>query len=72
MLALFSKNLEGDLTRRSCAEMERHLQRCPRCRGTCDLLKQSLDLCRALPEVPDDVQSSVRTALRQFLKVGPP
>lgn len=72
VLALFSKNLEGDLTGQTCAEMERHLQRCPRCRGTCDVLKQSLDLCRALPDVPDDVQSSVRTALRQFLKLGPP
>lgn len=72
VLALFSRNLEGDLTGERCAEMERHLERCPRCRGTCDLLKQSLNLCRTLPDVPDDVQTSVRAALRQFLKVPSP
>ena len=69
VLELYSKHLEGEIDADLCAEMERHIERCPRCRGTCDSLKETLALCQELPAVPvpADVQDSVRQALRAFL-----
>lgn len=70
VLNLFSQHIEGEISPEVCAEMERHLEACARCRGTCDSLKRSLALCRtALPEaeVPAAVQSTVRVALQNFL-----
>jgi RNA polymerase sigma-70 factor (ECF subfamily) len=67
---MFSEHLDGEISAERCAEMERHLEGCPKCRGTCDSLKRTLALCRtteaALP-LPAAVQASVRTALRTFL-----
>jgi RNA polymerase sigma-70 factor (ECF subfamily) len=70
VLTLFSQHLEDEISAERCAEMERHLQRCDRCRGTCDSLKRTLALCRtARPtiQVPASVQASVKVALRNFL-----
>jgi RNA polymerase sigma-70 factor, ECF subfamily len=74
VLRLFSKHLEGDIDAQLCAQMEAHLQSCPRCRRTCDSLKQTLLLCRsaasadnANTEVPLALQGRVRVALRDFL-----
>jgi RNA polymerase sigma-70 factor (ECF subfamily) len=70
VLMMFSQHLEDEISAERCAEMERHLEGCARCRGTCDSLKRTLALCRtvgpAFP-VPPSVQASVRTALRSFL-----
>jgi len=64
---MFSRHLEDEISAEQCAEMERHLQRCPRCRGACDVLKRTLAICRtAGVTVPVDVQTSVRTALQAF------
>jgi RNA polymerase sigma-70 factor, ECF subfamily len=70
VLTMFSQHLEDEISADRCAEMERHLEGCARCRGTCDSLKRTLALCRAaLPSapVPPSVQASVRTALRHYL-----
>lgn len=69
VLTLFSKRLEEEISAGACAEMERHLQGCSRCRGACDSLRRTLLLCRTVPsgEVPASVQTSVRVALRDFL-----
>jgi RNA polymerase sigma-70 factor (ECF subfamily) len=70
VLMTFSQHLEDEISAERCAEMERHLEGCARCRGTCDSLKRTLALCRtggAATRVPAAVQSSVRTALREFL-----
>jgi RNA polymerase sigma-70 factor (ECF subfamily) len=73
VLTLFSQRLEEDVSPEQCAEMERHLASCRRCRGACDSLKRTLALCRAAPEpeVPEDVRASVRSALRRFLAEAP-
>ena len=71
---LFSKHLEDELSPEICRAMESHLERCPRCRGTCDSLKQTLALCRTSApkaDVPPAVQSAVRRALRDFLQEIP-
>jgi RNA polymerase sigma-70 factor, ECF subfamily len=67
---MFSQHLEDEISAERCAQMERHLEACARCRGACDSLKRTLALCRASGpsvEVPASVQASVRTALRGFL-----
>jgi RNA polymerase sigma-70 factor (ECF subfamily) len=70
VLALFSSHLEGQVSAEVCAEMERHIEACPRCKGACDSLKRTLSLCRtsapAAP-IPAAVQASVRLALKRFL-----
>jgi RNA polymerase sigma-70 factor (ECF subfamily) len=72
VLTLFSRHLEGEISADLCAEMERHLAGCLRCRAACDSLKQTLSLCRsvAAPEVPGAVQASIRTAIRELLAAG--
>jgi RNA polymerase sigma-70 factor (ECF subfamily) len=70
VLTLFSPHLEDEISAEVCAEMERHLVTCERCRNTCDSLKRTLALCRTngpAVQVPRAVQASVRVALRDFL-----
>jgi RNA polymerase sigma-70 factor (ECF subfamily) len=70
VLTMFSQHLEDEISAARCAEMERHLEGCARCRGTCDSLKRTLALCKtagATIAVPPSVQASVKTALRSFL-----
>jgi RNA polymerase sigma-70 factor (ECF subfamily) len=72
ILGLLSRHLENELDPGSCAEMERHLAACPRCEAACDSLKRVLSLCRRspLPEVPSDLQESVRDGIRGYLTRG--
>lgn len=62
----FSRHLEGELSPQLCAEMERHLAACARCRSTCDSLKRMLAVCRELPvpEVPEPLRRSILAAIR--------
>lgn len=65
---LLSRHLEGELSPRVCARMERHLERCQHCRGTCESLRQLLALCKTQPRtrVPPDLQDKLRKALREL------
>jgi RNA polymerase sigma-70 factor (ECF subfamily) len=69
VMTLFSQHLEGDIDPALCATLEAHLERCSRCRSTCDSLKRTLATCRELPtpRVPASVAVSVRTAIQAFL-----
>ena len=70
VLTMFSRHLEDEISADLCAEMERHLEACGRCRGTCDSLKRTLALCRTsgpAAQVPAAVRASVKKALRAFL-----
>jgi RNA polymerase sigma-70 factor (ECF subfamily) len=73
VLAAFSKKLEGDLDPKVCADLERHIEACPGCRGICDSLKRTLAVCAgvATGPVPEDVRRSVRTALHDVLVSAP-
>lgn len=70
---LYSRNLEGEIGPDTCAELERHVAACPRCKGVCAALESSLRLCRAAPRVPvpPAVQQSIRVALRDLLRGTP-
>ena len=70
VLTTFSQHLEDEISAELCAEMERHLEACGRCRGACDSLKRTLALCRTsgpAVQVPAAVQASVKKALRNLL-----
>jgi RNA polymerase sigma-70 factor (ECF subfamily) len=70
VLTMFSQHLEDEISADLCADMERHLETCGRCRGACDSLKRTLALCRtsgSSAEVPASVRASVQKALRTFL-----
>ena len=70
VLMMFSQHLEDEISAVRCAEMERHLEGCARCRGTCESLKRTLALCRTVgpsAPVPVSLQASIRTALRSYL-----
>jgi RNA polymerase sigma-70 factor (ECF subfamily) len=69
VLELYSRHLEDEISAEVCAEMERHIEGCARCRQSCDSLKRTLALCKATPapHVPAAVQQSVRVALQDFL-----
>ncbi len=73
VVALYSRHLEGEIDGAVCAEMEKHLSGCARCRARCQTLKDVVALCRANPSqpVPETVQESVRTALRDLLPISP-
>ncbi len=74
IVRLFSRHLEGDVSARTCASMEKHLASCPRCAGSCDDLKEVLRLCRTAPEpaVPREVQEKVRRAVHELAGAGGP
>jgi RNA polymerase sigma-70 factor (ECF subfamily) len=69
VLDLLSRHLEGEISAEVCADMERHVEACGRCRGACESLKRTLALCRTTPSapVPRAVQDSVRASVRKFL-----
>ena len=73
VLALYSRHLEGEIDAAVCAEMEKHIAACARCRARCQTLKQVVTLCRANSSepVPEPVQESVRAALRKVLTASP-
>lgn len=66
---MFSRYLEGEISAARCAQMEKHLEECPRCRESCDSLKRTLSACRtsSKAKVPVAIQRSVRKALKIFL-----
>ncbi len=66
---VFSRHLEGDLGAAQCAQMQTHLDGCPRCRVACASLRRTLEVCRntPAPRVPAPVQEAVRDALRRML-----
>lgn len=69
VIPILSRYLEGDIGPEQCAEMNRHVAQCPRCRVRCDSLRRTLALCRTSAKgeaVPAEVQEAVRKALREI------
>ena len=69
IVRLFSRHLEGDVSARTCASMEKHLAACPRCEAACDELKEVLRMCRTAPDpvVPAEVQDKLRRAVHELV-----
>lgn len=72
VLSLYSRHLEGEIDGELCAEMEKHIAACARCRASCDSLKRVLALCASVPAetVPESIQQSVRAEVLKVLPVG--
>lgn len=73
VLTLLSQHIEDEISSDVCLEMERHIERCARCRGACDSLKRTLALCRTAASdtpVPAPVQTKVRRAVQEFLRIS--
>jgi RNA polymerase sigma-70 factor, ECF subfamily len=70
VVMLLSRHLEGDIAPQTCAEMERHVADCPRCRSACESLRETLRLCRASapPDVPEALKESIRKGIRALLE----
>ncbi|MGD0677597.1 MAG: sigma-70 family RNA polymerase sigma factor [Polyangiaceae bacterium] len=69
VVPILSRYLEGEIGPDQCAEMDRHVSQCARCRARCDSLRSTLALCRRSGRtgtVPPNVQEAVRTALREI------
>jgi RNA polymerase sigma-70 factor (ECF subfamily) len=68
--SLLSRHLEGEIAPETCAEMERHVAGCSRCRTACDSLRETLKLCRTSPppDVPEPVKESIRRGIRALLE----
>jgi RNA polymerase sigma-70 factor (ECF subfamily) len=66
---MLSQKIEGEISAEVCAEMERHLEACERCRVQCESLQRTLLLCSraGADPVPADVQAAVRAAVRRSL-----
>ncbi|HXX29461.1 MAG TPA: sigma-70 family RNA polymerase sigma factor [Myxococcaceae bacterium] len=60
----------GDIDQATCAQIEQHLARCPRCAGACQTLQRTVSLCRRIPgdAVPAPVRTAVRRALGEALR----
>jgi RNA polymerase sigma-70 factor, ECF subfamily len=69
IVRLFSRHLEGEVSAKTCASMEKHLAGCPRCAGACDELKEVLRMCRTAPQpaVPAEVQEKLRRAVHELV-----
>lgn len=54
-----------EIDQATCARIEEHLRRCPRCASACSTLQRTVSLCRQIPgdEVPGPVRAAVRAAL---------
>jgi RNA polymerase sigma-70 factor (ECF subfamily) len=54
-----------EIDQATCARIEEHLKKCPRCSAACETLQRTVSLCRQIPggEVPGPVRAAVRAAL---------
>lgn len=67
VVEMWSRKLEGDLSARDCAAMEKHIETCPTCAGACDALRRALLACRrSATEVRPEVQARVKSAIRAW------
>ncbi len=64
----FSRWLDGELGRTTCAELEAHLERCRGCRQACESLKEVLRVCRHAPsrKLSKALKRSLQQAVRQL------
>lgn len=69
VVPMLSRYLEGEIGPEQCAEMDRHVAGCTRCRAECDSLRRVLALCKSTSRggvVPPAVQEAVQKALREL------
>lgn len=72
--ALLSRFIEGEMSARDCATIERHVSGCGWCRGACTALRDTLRACRRWGDapVPRAMKTRLRRAVRAAVAGGPP
>jgi RNA polymerase sigma-70 factor (ECF subfamily) len=67
-----SAYVAAEIDQATCAQIEEHIARCPRCAGACESLRRTLALCRRIPgdAVPAPVRAAVRHALLALSLAG--
>ncbi len=73
LLSTLGEYVDGDLSGELCAELERHMKDCQRCRIVVNTMKKTVELYQETGEethVPDDVRERLylRLNLEDFLK----
>lgn len=73
VLAALSAKLEGELGPDDCEAMEQHVASCPACASACSAMRTALWACRtqAEGEVPKEVQTRVKAAIRALVQAPP-
>jgi anti-sigma factor RsiW len=74
LLERLSAYLDGDLSARACAAVERHSRTCPRCAAAIADLRETTGLCRragTMP-LPDAVRRRAQARLRRVIGQAPP
>ena len=74
LLERLSAYLDGDLSARACATIERHCRTCRRCAAAIADLRQTTGLCRraARTPLPDAVRRRAQARLRLVIGEGDP
>jgi RNA polymerase sigma-70 factor (ECF subfamily) len=65
---LLSRFIEGEITPRDCAAIERHVETCRWCRDACGALRDTLRACRRWGDAP--VPRSMQTRLRRAVRAA--
>ena len=63
LLASLSDYVDGDLADEICAEIERHMAGCERCRIVVDTLRKTVELYHTLADAPAALPADVRQRL---------
>ncbi|MCS7061008.1 MAG: zf-HC2 domain-containing protein [Anaerolineae bacterium] len=71
LLASLSDYVDGDLAEEICAEIERHMAGCERCRIVVDTLRKTVELYHTLSEPPAALPTDVRQRLFFRLDLEP-
>lgn len=72
MSSLWSRKLEDELDKETCAEIEKHMEKCSACGAICDALKKALGACQrsASTEVRPEVQQRIKAAMRALTGIN--
>lgn len=67
VLTWWSRRVEGEVSTRDCAEIEKHVAGCPACGRACASLRRALLVCKQSAQTPLDpeVQATIRAAVRR-------
>jgi RNA polymerase sigma-70 factor, ECF subfamily len=69
IVAMWSKNVEGELSAADCKSLAGHVSSCRSCSQACDALKSALSACRASGQqpIPPAVQRRIRDAVAEVM-----
>ena len=72
LFARLSEYLDGELSKRDCQAIRKHMEGCTNCQGFLRTLEKTVQLCRKYPadDVPPPIKSQARTELLAAYRSG--